>query len=70
MDHINNKGIDFGQKIVPIWDLFFVAQFLWPQHFLHGITMIYIVQFMYLVIKKTEKINLKSVKDILYRQFL
>ena len=21
----------------PIWDVFFAAQFLWPQHFLHGI---------------------------------
>ena len=26
------------QKKAPIWDLFFAAQFLWPQHFLHGIT--------------------------------
>ena len=26
------------QKKPPIWDFFFVAQFPWPQHFLHGIT--------------------------------
>ena len=26
------------QKKAPIWELFFAAQFLWPQHFLHGIS--------------------------------
>ena len=29
---------DIGiKKKAPIWDLFFAAQFVWPQHFLHGI---------------------------------
>ena len=29
---------DLGaQKKVPNWKLFFAAQFLWPEHFLHGI---------------------------------
>ena len=27
-----------AQKKASIWDLFFAAQFLWPQHFLHGIS--------------------------------
>ena len=26
------------QKKAPIWDLFFEAQFLWPQHFQHDIS--------------------------------
>ena len=56
MDHTNNEGIDFGRKKVPKWDLFFAAQFLWPQHFLHGIRMIYMDRFVYLIIKTVEKI--------------
>ena len=31
------KRLPMREK-APIWDLFFAAQFLWPQHFLHGIT--------------------------------
>ena len=27
-----------SKKSIPIWDLFFAAQFLWPEHFLHSIT--------------------------------
>ena len=29
------------RKKAHIWDLFFGSQFLWPQHFLHGIHAIY-----------------------------
>ena len=35
---------------------FFAAQFLWPQHFLHGISEIYMDQFMYLIIKRLKKL--------------
>ena len=33
---IVSEGLS-AQKKAPILDLFFAAQFLWPQHFLHGI---------------------------------
>ena len=45
-----------AQKKAPIWDLFFAAQFLWPQHFLHSITDENMDQFMYVVIKQVKKL--------------
>ena len=37
----SQKSIACGhgaQKNSPIWDLFFAAKFLWPEHFLHSIS--------------------------------
>ena len=41
VDNIIKQSIELGQKILPIWELFFASQFLWPQHFLHGIHALY-----------------------------
>ena len=44
------------QKKVPIWELFFAAQFIWPQHFLHAITDDIYREFIYLIIKQVKKL--------------
>ena len=50
--------IDFGmRKKALIWDLFFAVQFLWPQHFLHGITDDIYGPIYLLNNKETKKIN-------------
>ena len=48
-------------KKVHIWDLFFASQFVWPQHFLHGVTMINMDNFNmfnYNIIMKNNKFSL------------
>ena len=45
-------GLFSKRKKAPIWDLFFAAQFLWPQHFLHGIMDEYMDQFIHSIIKQ------------------
>ena len=47
----SNLYVQRKQKKAPIWELFFAAHFLWPQHFLHGVAMINMDNFNYIIIK-------------------
>ena len=54
--HAKSVAIEIGtQKKAPIWDLFFASQFLWPQHFLHGVKMINMDNFNWFNYKKLRK---------------
>ena len=56
------------RKKAHIWELFFAAQFLWPQHFYIALHMIYMGYFIYLNNKITNKNNNKDLLDKKYRQ--
>ena len=63
-----SEGLSAQKKAI-IWDLFFAAQFLWPQHFLHGITDDIYGPIYVLNNKMTNKNNNKlSLLDKYYRQ--
>ena len=50
------QGLSMRKK-TPIWELFFAAQFLWPQHFYTVLHMTNMGNFLYLNYEKGEKIK-------------